>query len=214
MIDYKSVSLANQVFEAIEKNILNGVYAKGEIISESKLSEELGVSRTPIREALLKLESEMLIASSPAGTVVLGITARDVDDMYFVKQRLEPTAFRLAAENISEQALKKLKHNLEQQEFYAAKKDSESMRNLDTEFHDIIYAESGSPVLLSILSPNHHKLMKFRKVSLDKSDRMHYSVSEHCAIYEAIAQHDSQKTESLITEHILHAYNNLKEATK
>ena len=54
MIDYKSVSLANQVYERIEKNILNGVYAKGEIISESKLSEELGVSRTPIREALMQ----------------------------------------------------------------------------------------------------------------------------------------------------------------
>ena len=70
MIDYKSVSLANQVYERIEKNILNGVYAKGEIISESKLSEELGVSRTPIREALAKLESDLLIGDSPAGTIL------------------------------------------------------------------------------------------------------------------------------------------------
>ena len=69
MIDYKSLSLANQVFETIEKNILDGVYNAGEVISESKLSEELGVSRTPIREALSRLESERLISTTPSGTV-------------------------------------------------------------------------------------------------------------------------------------------------
>ena len=74
MLDYKTVSLANQVYTRIESNILNGVYAKGEIISESKLSEELGVSRTPIREAMAKLESDLLIGDSPVGTIVLGIT--------------------------------------------------------------------------------------------------------------------------------------------
>ena len=61
MIDYKNLSLANQVYDAIEQNILNGVYASGEIISESKLSEELGVSRTPVREAMARLENERLI---------------------------------------------------------------------------------------------------------------------------------------------------------
>ena len=78
MIDYKSVSLANQVYERIENNILNGVYEQGEIISEVRLSEELGVSRTPIREALARLQSDRLIGDSPAGTVVLGITEKDV----------------------------------------------------------------------------------------------------------------------------------------
>ena len=92
MLDYKTVSLANQVYARIESNILNGVYAKGEIISESKLSEELGVSRTPIREALTKLESDLLIGDSPAGTIVLGITENDVKDMFIVKRKLEVIA--------------------------------------------------------------------------------------------------------------------------
>ena len=87
MIDYKTISLANQVYERIESNILNGVYEKGEIISESKLSEELGVSRTPIREALARLQNDLLIGDSPAGTVVLGITGKDVEDMFVVKRR-------------------------------------------------------------------------------------------------------------------------------
>ena len=86
MIDYKSVSLANQVFTVIENNIINGVYPSGEVLSESRLSKELGVSRTPIREALRRLEVERLISSSPNGSVVLGITKQDVEDMFLVKK--------------------------------------------------------------------------------------------------------------------------------
>ena len=88
MIEYKSVSLANQVFERIEYNILSGEYAIGEIISEKRLAAELGVSRTPIREALSRLLEERLVADSPNGTVVLGITDKDVDDAYEVKRRI------------------------------------------------------------------------------------------------------------------------------
>ena len=82
MIEYKSVSLSNQVFEKIEYDILSGKYKIGEIISEKRLSSELGVSRTPIREALGRLSEEGLVGDSPSGTVVLGITDEDVDDFY------------------------------------------------------------------------------------------------------------------------------------
>ena len=82
MIDYKSQSLANQVYETIERNILNGVYSKGAVISEMKLSEELGVSRTPIREAMTRLETERLIETTSTGTIVVGISDKDVKDMF------------------------------------------------------------------------------------------------------------------------------------
>ena len=212
MIDYKVVSLANQVFEAIEKNILNGVYAPGEIISESKLSKELGVSRTPIREALSRLEEERLVAPSPTGTVVLGITEKDVEDIFLVKRCLEPQAYRMAAENISDEELAKLKKNLEQQQFYAEKQDTESMRNLDTEFHDIIYQATGSRVLYSILSPNHHKLLKLRKASLEHGHgrRISFSIKEHELIYEALSRRDAEEAARIMSEHVSHTYDNIK----
>lgn len=121
MIDYKSLSLANQVYQTIEKNILSGVYKTGEIISESKLSEELGVSRTPVREAMARLENDRLIGISPSGTVVLGITDDDVMDMFTVKKFLEPKVAKMAAANISEEDLARLKDILDQQEFYEEK---------------------------------------------------------------------------------------------
>ena len=121
MIDYKSMSLANQVFETIEKNILNGVYPPGDVLSESRLSEELGVSRTPIREALTKLETEKLISTTPMGAVVLGITDKDVKDMFQVKLHLDPLALKMAAANISDEALDKLQDIIDQQAFYNSK---------------------------------------------------------------------------------------------
>ena len=210
MIDYKNLSLANQVYDAIEQNILNGVYASGEIISESKLSEELGVSRTPVREAMARLENERLIGITPSGTVVLGITDRDVRDMFEVKLHLEPIVSVMASQNISQEALAKLKDIIDQQEFYASKHNTERIRNLDTEFHDLIYSECGSPVFQSILSPIHHKLLKYRKASLEKSDRSYHSVEEHMAIYEALKAKDRMQVEMLMLEHILHAYENIK----
>ena len=188
MIEYKNVSLANQVYERLEYNILSGAYAPGEIISETRLSEELGVSRTPIREALAKLEHERLIKDTPQGTAVIGVTESDVKDLFEVKRRIEVIATRRAADTMSEDGLKALKDNIDQQEFFAQKGDAVKVRDLDTEFHDIIYRECGSVTFETILSPIHHKMMKYRRISLEKSHRIMASVEEHRAIYEALPQ--------------------------
>ena len=213
MIDYKSLSLANQVYQQIEKNILSGVYKAGEIISESKLSEELGVSRTPIREAIARLENDKLIGITPSGTVVLGITDEDVADMFAVKRALEPMVVKMAAMNISDEDLAKLKEILDQQEFYQEKKNIEKDRNLDTQFHDIIYSASGSPIFQAVLSPIHHKLMKYRKDSLTNEGRSRYSIEEHVKIYEAIQAGNQEKIEELVLKHVDQAYKSIQKGT-
>jgi DNA-binding GntR family transcriptional regulator len=210
VIDYKTVSLANQVYERIEMNILNGVYLPGEIISENKLSEELGVSRTPIREALARLEADRLIGDSPAGTVVLGITEEDVKDMFVVKKQIEVIATGMATSNITEGGIRQLQDVLEQQEFYAGKGNAEKVRDLDTQFHDIIYSECGSPTYQSILSPIHHKLAKYRKSSLEDPDRILKSVEEHRAIFEAIKEKNTLEVGNLMLLHIGHSYENMQ----
>ncbi len=209
MIDYKSMSLANQVFETIERNILTGVYPQGDILSESRLSEELGVSRTPIREALTRLETEMLISTTPMGAIVLGITEKDVKDMFQVKLHLDPLVTKMAASNISEEALAKLEDNIEQQMFYNSKGNTQKLRDLDTEFHDIIYAESKSPILQNILTGIHHKLLKFREASLEIDDRSDHTVGEHEAIYAALKSRDEMRVELLVLQHINHTYDTI-----
>lgn len=211
MIEYKNVSLADRVYEVLEHNILCGVYPPGELLTESRLATDLGVSRTPIREAMSKLAHEKLIKETKSGIKVVGISEADVKDLFEVKRRIEVLATKRAAENLSDAKLELLKDNVERQEFYAQKGDAEKVRDLDTEFHDIIYKGCGSVTFETILSPIHHKMMKFRRLSLESPDRIFDSVAEHKALYEAIKERDADKTETIILLHIDHSRNNLKE---
>lgn len=214
MIEYKTVSLADQVYERLEANILNGTYKIGEILSESKLSEELGVSRTPIREAVARLSYENLIKETPSGSLVLGISLKDVDDLFEVKMRIELLCTRWAAENISDEGIKALEAIIAQQEYFAKMGDAKMVRNLDTEFHDMIYQECGSRVMESILSSIHHKLMKYRQASLEIENRIMDSVDEHRKICQALKEHDQDRVDSLMMVHIEHAYNSIIEVTR
>lgn len=213
MIEYKNVSLADKVYETLEFNILSGKYPIGEIISEKKLSEALGVSRTPIREAMTRLYHENLIKETKNGTVVVGVTVKDVKDLFEVKRKIETIVIRRAIENITDEELCRLKDNLDQQEFYAQKNEPVKVRDLDTEFHDIIYKASRSTVFDSILSPIHHKMMKYRRISLEKAHRIIDSVGEHSDIYNAIAEKNCDKAEELMLVHIDHAYQNIMEVS-
>ena len=96
MMQHKTVSLADQVFEHLETDILSGKYARGEILTESKLSAELGVSRTPIREALRRLEQEHIIEESGKGSIVIGITENDLIDIFLIREKRKcPFLFHL-----------------------------------------------------------------------------------------------------------------------
>ena len=121
MIEHKTISLADQVFDHLENDILSGKYQRGEILTESKLSAELGVSRTPIREALRRLEQEHIIEESGKGSVVIGINEKDLEDIFMIRKSLECQVAALAAKNRTEEQLKQLREALEFQEFYLNK---------------------------------------------------------------------------------------------
>ncbi len=209
MLHHKTVSLAEQVFDHIETDILTGKYKKGALLTENKLSEELGVSRTPIREALRRLEQEHLIEESGKGVIVVGIAEEDVEDIFQLRFRIEPLAAQRAAKNHNEYQLSKLKEAVELQEFYLGKQDADRMKLMDNEFHEIIYKMSGSIVLYDVLLPLHRKIQKYRKVSVSKSSRAAESVAEHRAILEAITAGDGEKVYDLVKKHLLNAYEHI-----
>jgi DNA-binding GntR family transcriptional regulator len=130
---FKSTSLSDQVFDKLENDIIHGVYAKGEILTELKLVEQLGVSRTPIRDALRRLEQERLIADTGKGSVVLGITDEDLRDIMNIRERIEGLCAYYAAKNITAEGIKELAHITDLQDFYFNKGDTE--RNTLTEFN-------------------------------------------------------------------------------
>ena len=211
MTEFKSISLATQVFEKLEQDIITGVYARGEILTELKLVEQLGVSRTPIREALRRLEQERLIAESGKGSVVLGITMEDLIDIMDIRQRTEGLAAYYATKNLTDEGREELRQISELQDFYFEKQDIDNLRKMDDKFHDAIYQLSNRPVLRDTLIPLHRKSQRYRKISIEDKNRLGKSVDEHKAIYKAIIQGDADLAAQLITTHIERAKKNMIE---
>lgn len=201
-IEYKTVSLADQVFERLEAEILSGKYQRGEVVTELQLCAELGVSRTPVREALRRLSQEHLIEDSPRGTVVLGVVRKDFEDMCAIRLRIEGLAVRGFIDNLTDDSLRELREAVEFQEFYLNKSDPDHIKAMDSRFHELIYQNCGSAILCDTLSPLHKKVQKFRRLSIEQAGRAETSVREHRAIYEAIAAKDADLAERLMNEHV------------
>ena len=204
-MDYKTVSLSDQVFEHLESNILSGAYQRGQIITELQLCSELGVSRTPIREALRRLFQEHLIEDTPKGTMVLGITPKDFRDMSEIRLRIEDLAVRGFIKNATEDDLKALNEAVDFQEFYLARGDVDQLKSLDGRFHEIIYAGCGSMILRDTLSPLHKKIQQYRRNALRTPERAAHSVKEHREILEAIQLRDADLAAARMQQHIEHA---------
>jgi len=205
MRTYKTTSLADQVFEKLENDIIQGVYARGELLTELKLVEQLGVSRTPIREALRRLEQERLIGDTGKGSRVLGITMEDLEDIMNIRQRIEGLAAYYATVNLTEDGLKELTHIVDLQEFYFSKQDKEHLRQVDDAFHDMICELSKRSVISDTLIPLMRKTRRYRRVAIDNWERTTNTMNEHKAIFQAIASGDAKLAEELTTKHIIHA---------
>jgi DNA-binding GntR family transcriptional regulator len=209
MANFKTVSLADQVFEKLENDIITGVYARGEILTELKLVEALGVSRTPVREALRRLEQERLITESGKGSVVLGITLEDLMDIMNIRERIEGLAAYYATKNLTAQGLEKLRSISQLQDFYYQQHDIEHLRQMDDQFHDTIYELSGRTVIRDTLMPLHKKAQRYRKISIEDDTRLANSIQEHRGIFNAICDGDAQKADDLIRQHITNAKENM-----
>lgn len=204
-MEHKTISLAEQVFDRLENEILSGNYQRGEVLTEMNLVADLGVSRTPIREALHRLEQEHIIEITQKGFLVLGVTQQDLMDIFSIRMKIEGIASRMAAENITDAQLSDLRETLELQEFYVPRHDADHIKIYDSRFHQLIYRFSGSSVFYDTLMPLHKKVQKYRKASVENQSRAEQSAREHRAIFEAIAAHDAARAEQVTVDHIKNA---------
>lgn len=202
MKGFKTVSLADQVFEQLENDIIQGIYPRGEILTELKLAEQLGVSRTPIREALRRLEQERLISDAGKGSVVLGITEDDILDIMNIRQRIEGLAAYYATINMDDEARAELAHIVDLQEFYYGKDDLDHLRQADDKFHDAICRLSGRTVIYDTLRPLLRKTRRYRRISMQSKERVTNTMQEHREIYEAIISGNAELAMELSSTHI------------
>jgi len=205
MRTFKTVSLADQVFERLENDIIQGVYPKGEILTELKLVEQLGVSRTPIREALRRLEQERLIEDAGKGSRVLGISEEDVLDIMNIRKHIEGLAAYYATINITPEGIEELSHIVDLMDFYYAKWDTEHLRRADDDFHEAICRLSRRTVIKDTLVPLHRKTRRYRKIAMEDKCRATCTLQEHHEIFDAIKSGDADLAKELSKKHIINA---------
>ncbi len=203
-------SLRGRVFHKIREDILSGKYKQNEELREATIGEELGVSRTPVREAFRQLELEGLLTIIPnKGAYVTGITAKDVQDIYMIRSLLEGLCVRWVTENISKELMEELEENIYLSEYHEEKGHLEQIAILDNRFHEILYDACDSKMLEHLLRDFHQYVYRVRKLTLANVTRGRESTSEHKQIVEAIKEKDAARAESLANAHILRAYENM-----
>lgn len=207
-------SLSSRVFQKIRDNILNGTYKEQDELRENTIGKELGVSRTPVREALRQLELEGLVTIVPnKGAYVTGITPKDVKDIYIARSLLEGLCARWATENITEEQLDELDEIVLLSEFHMKKEGNnnvEQIADLDGRFHTVLYEASNSRILSHVLTDFHRYVQMARRSSIMPEERARKSIREHKQILRAIRDKDADLAEQLANEHIMQVIQNLQ----
>lgn len=203
-------SLRGRVFHKIREDILNGKYEQNEELREAAIGEELGVSRTPVREAFRQLELEGLLKIIPnKGAYVTGITMKDVEDIYMIRSLLEGLCAKWCTEHITEERLEEMEENVYLADFHADKGHVDQIAMLDNRFHEIMYESCNSKMLEHLLKDFHHYVYRVRKRTLSNNVRGKASNEEHREILAAIKAHDGEKAEELANRHMINAYHNM-----
>ena len=199
------------MFQKIREDILAGNYAEKEELREAAISKELGVSRTPVREALRQLELEGLVTIVPnKGAHVNGISAKDVRDIYTIRSYLEGLCARWACEHITEEQLEGLEEIVCISEFRISKGHREQMAEMDSRFHVLLYASCGSKILEHVLTDYHQYVERVRRNTLSSLERATEAVQEHKSILNALRNKDADTAEKLANEHIYKSMKNIQ----
>ncbi len=205
-------TLTSQVWKQIRDRILNGTYPNGKELTELGIGKELGVSRTPVREALRQLELEGLVKIVPhKGAVVTGISAKDVRDIYIVRSHLEGLCARMAVENATDEQISDMEEIVFLSEYHGQKEHFEQVFELDGKFHDLMYESSKSKILCHLLSDYHEYIKRVRKVTVTNRIRAHKCNEEHHQLVDAIRARDADRAEKLAVRHILNSIENMSQ---
>lgn len=200
----KSPSLKTQVYELLKEKIVMGVLKPGERLIEEKISEELGVSRSPIREAIRMLEKDgILHVNGSSGVTVVEPTIEDYQHLYECRVEVEPLAAYYAALRSTDEGLEKIRKSLSIMESIAVGKDISAIQGANIDFHEAIVEASLNPFLISMVSQIRVVNSFYRKAIL-KENPKHFeeALAEHQDIYRVIVDRKADDARRLMKEHI------------
>lgn len=207
--------LREAVCETLRDAIRRGILEPGERLMEVQLAEELGISRTPVREAIRKLEQEGYVIMMPRrGTYVSDVSVGDVKEIFEIRSALESLAAGLAARRIEPEELATLQDLLAEIEGYIAKNDMEKIVETDIKFHGLLYQVSRNDRLVAIISNLKEQLARFRTLSMSYPGRLQETLEEHSEMVEAIANGDVSAARDAAEHHMERAEKTLLKAMR
>ncbi|WP_070000035.1 GntR family transcriptional regulator [Cellulosilyticum sp. I15G10I2] len=195
--------LRDIVFQTLRKAILTGELEPGERLMEIQLGEKLGVSRTPIREAIRKLELEGLVIMVPRkGAQVAQFTEKDIQDVLEVRAALEALAAKIACKRMDDRAFLKLQLAITEYDYAAREKDIETMIEKDVEFHETIFNASQNDKLIQLFNNLREQVHRYRIAYLKNTGESELVHAEHLQLLEALQRRDEVLAEEIAAKHI------------
>jgi len=199
--DYKP--LREIIFNTLREAIIVGELKPGERLMEVQLAEKMGVSRTPVREAIRKLELEGLVEMLPRkGARVANLSEKDIMDVLEVRSTLDGLASSLSAMRITDDEIKELKHILAQFITCIEKNNLQGSIKKDVEFHDVIYCSSRNDKLIQISNNLREQVQRYRVIYMKDYSSSKELVKEHTEICDAIARRDPEAAMKFAQIHI------------
>ena len=202
------IPVREKVYENLKDRVLSGDFTAGERLTEEHLAEQLGVSRTPVREALHKLELEGLIKPlETRGFCVPEDSVEDMEEIFDIRAILEGFALRLVCENISENKIKRLNDFIEKADAALNSKNTEEVFKCNTDFHDTLYAliSQYRPRLLALMGDMRKFVLRYRKDTLSYLKGARRSIDGHRKIILALKLRDPDLCERVMREHVFEA---------
>lgn len=207
--------LREVVFLRLRRAILQGELEPGERLMEIRLADQLGVSRTPVRDAIHKLVEEGLVSMVPrCGAVVARITDKDMRDVLEVRTTLEELAVSLCAERITPDGVERLKAANEEFRMTVATGELIKIAQADVAFHDIIYSITENKRLLQIINELREQIYRYRLEYIKNDSARLQLIKEHELIIRCISEGDIDNAKSAIREHIKNQMNDIASVLK
>jgi DNA-binding GntR family transcriptional regulator len=195
--------LGQYVFEKLKQAIIRGEIAPGDRLVENRIADTLSISRTPVREAIHKLEREGLLKKLPkGGFMAVSLSREDIRETFGIRSVLESYAARLAAVNHQPEEIKPLEEKITEFQSHLDRGALEELTRINTEFHNILYGLSKSPKLIKMINDLRDRIYRYRKIILKISDTGKTSNEDHREMLLAIKNRDEDRVEKLVREHI------------
>ncbi len=196
--------LRDVVFQTLREAILKGELKPGERLMELQLASKLGVSRTPIREAIRMLELEGLAVTMPRkGAEVARMTEKDMEDVLQIRKALDELAVGLACDNMTEESLEQIYGALKNFEESTRSRDVKKIAQADVEFHDTIYRAADNPKLVNMLNNLREQMYRYRVEYLKNDTVYPRLIEEHEKIYEGLKRKDKETVVEIVSHHVM-----------